>query len=165
MYKLQKQACKYLYARIDRSHRQLEILNSIKQQIKANGTVYRDYDNFCKNFTSKLAYIFNRSDANRQILQIRDKAMLADIIFIKLDRNASVEDKITYAFAEIERLKRLEENHLKSLVNQLDNIEEIVDIMIDAVQNYNDLISQNKEIAEALHLHRSLNINDDDYED
>ena len=165
MYKLQKQACKYLYARIDRSNRKLEILKSINQKTKVDGTVYRDYDNFCKNFTSKLAYIFNRSDANHQILQIRDKAMCADIIFINLDRNVSAQDKITCAFAEIERLKRLEEKHLKSLANQLEFVEEIVDIMIDVVRNYNDLISQNKEIAEALHLYRNLDINDDCYED
>ena len=165
MYKLQKQACNYLYSQIDRSKRKLEILTSIKHQTKVDGTVYRDYDNFCKNFTSKLAYIYNRSNAEYQLLLIRDKAMCADIIIIKLDRNASVEDKITCAFTEIERLKRLEENHLKSLANQLDNVEDLVDLMIDNVRKYNALISQNKEIAEALHLYRNLNINDDYYED
>lgn len=165
MYKLQKQACKYLYAQIDGSNRRLEILNSIKPQTKIDGTVYRDYDNFCKNFASKLAYIFNRSAANHQILLIRDKEMRADIICINLDRNANAEDKITCAFAEIERLKRLEEKHLKSLANQLDNVEKIVDIMIDNVRNYNALICQNKEIAEALHLYRNLNINDDCYDE
>ena len=162
MYKLQKQACQYLYAQIDRSNRKLEILNSINQQIKVNGTVYRDYDKFCKNFTSELAYIYNRSDANHQILQIRDKAMCADIIFVNLDRNASVEDKITCAFTEIERLKRLEEKYLKSLANQLEFAEEIVDTFVDNVRHYNALISQYKEIAEALHLYRNLNISDDD---
>ena len=165
MYKLQKQACKYLYAQIDRSKRKLEILNSIKHQIKANGTAYIDYHNFRSNFTSELAYIYNRSAANYQILQIRDKAMCADIISINLDRNASVEDKITCAFAEIERLKRLEEKHLQSLANQLEFVEEIVDALLDNVLNYNALINQNKEIAEALHLYRILNINDDCYED
>ena len=165
MYKLQKQACKYLYAQIDRSKRKLEILNSINKKTKVDGTVYRDYDNFRSNFTSELASIYNRSNANYQILQIRDKAMCADIIFINLDRNASVEDKITCAFVGIERLKRLEEKHLKSLANQLDNVEELVDLMIDNVRNYNALISQNKEIAEALHLYRILDINDDCYED
>ena len=165
MYKLQKQACKYLYAQIDRSKRKLEILNSINRQIKVDGTAYRDYHNFRSNFTSDLAYIYNRSDANHQILQIRDKAMCADIIFINLDRNSNVQDKITCAFAEIERLKRLEEKHLKSLANQLEFVEEIVDALLDNVLNYNALISQNKEIAEALHLYRNLDINDDCYED
>lgn len=164
MYKLQKQACKYLYREIDRSKRKLEILNSIKTKTKANSDVYRDYNNFGKNFASDLAYIFNRSDSNHQILQIRDKAMCADIIFINLDRNSSVQEKITCAFAEIERLKRLEEKHLKSLSNQLEFVEEIVDFMIDSVRNYNAVINQNKEIAEALHLYRNLNINDD-YDD
>ena len=165
MYKLQKQACNYLYREIDRSKRKIEILESVNQKTKSDGTIYIDYNNFRSNFTSDLAYIYNRSDANCQILLIRDKALYADIIIINLDRNSNVQDKITCAFAEIERLKRLEEKHLKSLANQLEFVEEIVDALLDNVLNYNALINQNKEIAEALHLYRNLNVNDDCYED
>ena len=165
MYKLQKQAFHYLEKEIERSKHKLEILNSISQKTKKDGTVYRDYNNFRNNFTSELASIYNRTNTEYQLLLIQDKSLYREMITIRLNPGDNVHEKIRCVFEEIERLKRVEERHLKSLINQLEFVNETVDILLDNVLEYNALISQNKEIAEALHLYRNLTITDDCYED
>ena len=165
MYKLQKQAFRYLEKAIENSKHKLEILNSISQKTKKDGTVYRDYNNFRNNFTSKIASIYNRTSAEYQLLLIQDKALYREMITIRLNSDDNVHEKIRCVFEELERIKRAEERHLKSLINQLEFVNETVDILLDNVLEYNALINQNKEIAEALHLHRNLNITDDCYED
>ena len=165
MNKLQKQALHFLEKEIERSKHKLEILSSITQKTKKDGTVYRAYNNFRNNFTSNIASIYNRTSASHQLLLIQDKALYRKMITIRLDPDDNVYEKIRCVFAELERIKAAEERHLKSLINQLEHVEETVDILLDNVLEYNALISQNKEIAEALHLFRNLNITDDCYED
>ena len=163
MYKLQKQAFRHLEKEIENSKHKLEILNSIKQKTKKDGTAYRDYNNFRNNFTSDLASIYNRTSAGYQLLLIKDKALYREIITIRLNSGDNVHEKIRCAFEEIERIKAAEERHLQTLINQLSNVELITNQLINNVLEYNALITQNKEIAEALHLYRNLNINDDCY--
>ena len=165
MYKLQKQAFHFLKNEIERSKHKLEILNSVKQQTKKDGTVYRDYNNFRNNFTSTIASIYNRTSASHQLLLIQDKALYREMITIRLNSGDNVHEKIRCVFEELERLKAAEERHLQTLINQLSNVELITNQLINNVLEYNQLISANKEIAEALHLYRNLNINDNCHED
>ena len=164
MYKLQKQAFRYLEKEIERSKHKLEILSSISQKTKKDGTVYRDYNNFRNNFTSELASIYNRTNTEYQLLLIQDKSLYREMITIRLNPGDNVHEKIRCVFEEIERLKRVEERHLQTLNYQLSNVELITNQLINNVLEYNSIISQNKEIAEALHLYRNLNINDNCHE-
>lgn len=165
MNKLQKQAFHHLEKEIERSKHKLEILNSIKQQTKKDGTVYRDYNNFRKNFTSSIASIYNRTNTIYQLLLIQDKALYREIITIRLNSGDNVHERIRCVFEELERLKAAEARHLKTLNYQLSNVELITNQLINNVLEYNALMHGNKEIAEALHLHRILNISEEDLDE